>query len=50
VLHDMLGLTDGPQPRFVKAYADGRSMLRDAVKAFQSEVASGEYPGPEHRY
>jgi 3-methyl-2-oxobutanoate hydroxymethyltransferase len=50
VIQDMLGLTDGPLPRFVKAYADGRSMIRDAVKAFQAEVASGEYPGPEHRY
>jgi 3-methyl-2-oxobutanoate hydroxymethyltransferase len=50
VLHDLLGLTDGPRPRFVKTYVDGRSMVRDAVKAFQSEVAAGEYPGPEHRY
>ncbi len=50
VLPDLLGLTDGPMPRFVKAYIDGRSVIRDAVKSFQSEVASGEYPGPEHRY
>ena len=50
VVGDMLGLTEGPLPRFVKAYADGRSMIRDAVKAFQAEVASGEYPGPEHQY
>ncbi|HSK91648.1 MAG TPA: 3-methyl-2-oxobutanoate hydroxymethyltransferase [Euzebyales bacterium] len=50
VLQDMLGLTSGPLPRFVKAYADGRSLMRDAVKAFQAEVGSGEYPGPEHQY
>ena len=50
VLHDLLGLTGGPLPRFVKAYVDGRSIVRDAAKAFQAEVASGEYPGPEHRY
>lgn len=50
VLHDLLGLTTGPLPRFVKTYVDGRSVIRDAAKAFQSEVASGEYPGPEHRY
>jgi 3-methyl-2-oxobutanoate hydroxymethyltransferase len=50
VLPDLLGLTSGRLPRFVKAYVDGRSMFRDAIKAFQSEVASGEYPGPEHRY
>jgi 3-methyl-2-oxobutanoate hydroxymethyltransferase len=50
VLQDMLGMTDGPLPRFVKAYADGRSLVRDAVKSFQAEVGSGEYPGPEHQY
>lgn len=50
VLHDLLGLTDGPRPRFVKTYVDGRSVIRDAVKSFQSEVATGEYPGPEHQY
>ena len=50
VIQDLLGLTGGPLPRFVKAYADGRSIIRDAVKAFQAEVASGEYPAPEHQY
>jgi 3-methyl-2-oxobutanoate hydroxymethyltransferase len=50
VLQDLLGMTGGPLPRFVKAYADGRSLMRDAVKAFQAEVGSGEYPGPEHQY
>jgi 3-methyl-2-oxobutanoate hydroxymethyltransferase len=50
VIQDLLGLTHGPLPRFVKAYADGRSIVRDAVKAFQAEVASGEYPGHEHQY
>jgi len=50
VLPDLLGMTAGPLPRFVKAYVDGRSIMRDAVKAFQAEVASGEYPGSEHRY
>lgn len=50
VLPDLLGMTPGPLPRFVKPYADGRAVVRDAVKAFQSEVGAGEYPGPEHRY
>lgn len=50
VVNDLLGLTGGRLPRFVKAYVDGRSMVRDAVKAFQSDVAEGEYPGPEHSY
>jgi 3-methyl-2-oxobutanoate hydroxymethyltransferase len=50
VLPDLLGMTSGRLPRFVKSYVDGRSVVRDAVKAFQSEVAGGEYPAPEHRY
>jgi 3-methyl-2-oxobutanoate hydroxymethyltransferase len=41
VFHDMLGLTAGRLPRFVKPYADLRAGITDAVKAFSSEVASG---------
>ena len=50
VIQDLLGMTAGPLPRFVKAYADGRSLVRDAVKSYMAEVGSGEYPGPEHQY
>lgn len=50
VFHDLLGLSAGPHPRFVKPYADVRATITDAVKAFASEVASGDYPGPEHTY
>jgi 3-methyl-2-oxobutanoate hydroxymethyltransferase len=50
VLHDVLGLSDGPKPRFVKAYANLREQIGDAAKAFQAEVADGDYPGPEHVY
>ncbi|HEX9766815.1 MAG TPA: 3-methyl-2-oxobutanoate hydroxymethyltransferase [Nitriliruptorales bacterium] len=50
VWHDLLGLTRGRLPRFVKAYADLRSHITDAVRTFQHEVADAEYPGPEHSY
>lgn len=50
VVSDLLGLTAGPKPRFVKAYTDQRSAIADAVKAFTSEVVNGDYPGPEHTY
>lgn len=50
VWHDLLGLTSGRLPRFVKQYADLRSQITDAVKAYAHEVADGEYPGPEHTY
>ena len=50
VWHDVLGLTSGRLPRFVKQYTDLRAQIGDAVKAFAHEVAEGEYPGPEHQY
>ena len=50
VIQDLLGMTGGRLPRFVKQYADVRSVMTDAVKNFSAEVASGDYPGPEHTY
>lgn len=50
VISDLLGLTGGRLPRFVKQYADLRGTIGDAVKSFSAEVASGDYPGPEHSY
>lgn len=50
VLHDLLGLTAGRLPRFVKQYADMRGEIAAAVKAFAAEVAEGAYPAPEHTY
>ncbi|MEX2393937.1 MAG: 3-methyl-2-oxobutanoate hydroxymethyltransferase [Actinomycetota bacterium] len=50
VLHDLLGLTPGPSPRFVKRYLDLASDISDAVKMFAKEVSEGIYPGPEHEY
>ena len=50
VWQDLAGLTQGPRPRFVKQYADLRSELTRAVQAWDGEVRSGTYPGPEHEY
>jgi 3-methyl-2-oxobutanoate hydroxymethyltransferase len=50
VWHDLLGLTTGRLPRFVKQYVDLRSQITDAVKAYAHEVADGSYPAPEHSY
>jgi 3-methyl-2-oxobutanoate hydroxymethyltransferase len=47
---DLLGMTTGTKPRFVKPYADLRGTITDAVKAYQSEVATGDYPAPENTY
>ncbi len=50
VLHDLLGLTPGPSPRFVKRYADLASQVTEALQLFSKEVAEGVYPAPEHEY
>ncbi len=50
VWHDVLGMTTGRLPRFVKQYADLRSEILQAAKAFAAEVADGAYPGEEHTY
>jgi len=47
---DMAGLNSGPAPRFVKRYADVRSVITAAAKAYADEVADGIYPGPEHSF
>lgn len=50
VVNDLLGLSEGPKPRFVKTYANLREQITGAAKAFQAEVHDGDYPGPEHGY
>ena len=50
VWQDMMGMREGPLPRFVKQYADVRGVMTGAVAAFAEEVRTGTYPGPEHSY
>jgi len=50
VFHDMLGLTTGKAPKFVKRYANLAEDIANAAQRFSREVASGEFPGPEHAY
>jgi 3-methyl-2-oxobutanoate hydroxymethyltransferase len=50
VLHDMLGMTTGKAPKFVKRYANIAEEIANAAQRFAREVGSGEFPGPEHAY
>ncbi|MGW0816812.1 3-methyl-2-oxobutanoate hydroxymethyltransferase [Streptomyces viridiviolaceus] len=45
---DMLGLTGGRVPKFVKKYADLRQVIGDAAKAFADDVVGGTFPQEEH--
>jgi len=50
VFHDLLGLTTGKAPKFVKRYANLADEITRAVTRFAAEVGSGTFPGPEHEY
>jgi 3-methyl-2-oxobutanoate hydroxymethyltransferase len=50
VYHDLLGLTEGHLPRFVKRYANLSREIRDAIEAYADEVRSGAFPDDEHAY
>lgn len=50
VLHDMMGLAEGPAPRFVRQYGDVRGAIRSAVDGYVSDIRSRQYPGDEHTY
>jgi 3-methyl-2-oxobutanoate hydroxymethyltransferase len=50
VLHDMLGLTTGFVPRFVKQYANLGEQITAAVQSYCQEVRSGTFPAPEHEF
>jgi 3-methyl-2-oxobutanoate hydroxymethyltransferase len=50
VYHDLLGLSEGHLPRFVKRYANLSAEIRDALSAYAEEVRSGAFPDDEHSY
>jgi 3-methyl-2-oxobutanoate hydroxymethyltransferase len=47
---DMAGLTPGPGPKFLKRYADLRTVLAEAATAYADDVRAGTYPAAEHGY
>lgn len=50
VLHDLIGLSGGRSPKFVKRYAEVRAEIARAVGAYVDEVARGTFPDDEHSY
>jgi 3-methyl-2-oxobutanoate hydroxymethyltransferase len=50
VYHDLLGLTEGHLPRFVKRYANLSREIRDALEAYAADVRSGAFPEEQHTY
>ncbi|MHA7176093.1 3-methyl-2-oxobutanoate hydroxymethyltransferase [Arthrobacter sp. Sr24] len=50
VWQDMAGLRPGKMAKFVKQYAQVRTVLADAAREYGDEVRSGVFPGPEHTF
>lgn len=48
VLYDILDITSGRKPRFVRNFMQGVDSPQAAIKAYVAAVKSREYPGPEH--
>jgi 3-methyl-2-oxobutanoate hydroxymethyltransferase len=48
VLYDMLGITPGKLPRFVRQFPPGKGGVTGAVSDYAGAVRAREFPGPEH--
>ena len=48
VLYDLLNITQGRVPKFVRNFMIGHDSPIAAVEAYVAAVKSGEYPAPEH--
>jgi 3-methyl-2-oxobutanoate hydroxymethyltransferase len=48
VLYDILDITSGPKPRFVRDFMQGAGTNLQAVNSYVRAVKSGEYPASEH--
>jgi 3-methyl-2-oxobutanoate hydroxymethyltransferase len=50
VIYDILGITQGRTPRFVKNFMQGRDSVLEALKAYVEAVKDRSYPAEEHTF
>ena len=50
VSYDMLGLTEGFQPKFLKRYADLHATVFDATSKYIQDVRDGQFPDAAHSH
>lgn len=50
VLHDMLGLSQGKKPRFVKDFMPGANSIPEAVANYVRAVKTGQFPAKEQEF
>jgi 3-methyl-2-oxobutanoate hydroxymethyltransferase len=50
VLQDMLGLTTGFKPKFLRQYLNGAELIKGAIEKYHADVTQGRFPGPGETY
>jgi 3-methyl-2-oxobutanoate hydroxymethyltransferase len=50
VLHDVIGLSMGPAPKFVRRYAQVADVIRDALGQLRDDIRSGSFPSADECY
>lgn len=50
VLHDMLGISQGKKPRFVKDFMLNTNSIHEAVTHYVQAVKAGQFPSKEHQF
>jgi 3-methyl-2-oxobutanoate hydroxymethyltransferase len=50
VLYDVLDITTGRKPRFVKNFMEGATSNLDALQRYVRAIKDKSYPGPEHEF
>jgi len=50
VFHDLLGLYEGPRPRFVRSYGEFGQQMREALSRFRGDVVAGRFPSGDESF
>ncbi len=50
IVHDILGLSDGPRPKFAKVFEDVSAPIVRAFEAYDRDIKSGIFPDDGHSY
>ena len=50
VVADMLGMTKGFSPKFLRRYADLNAVMTDAIGQYVTDVKSGDFPNESEQY
>ena len=50
VFHDLVNLSFGAAPKFVRRYGDAGALIREAVKAYGDDIRAGAFPADNESY